>query len=172
MDGTKRYGTQGPQGWTRGPGGAHVWAVADILHRVHIAARPERVFDLITTPEGVAVWWTEDCALTPRVGSEAVFRFVGGDVVFRMRIDELEPGRRVAWTCLGDYDEWNGTTLSWDLEPTEDAKTILNFAHRGWATTEREYPECNASWGNLLHMIKNHAEGKPVEVHPSGRGRS
>jgi len=146
--------------------------VADILHRVKIASPPQTVFDLITTPEGVAVWWTEDCTCEPRAGSEAVFRFVGGDVVFRMRIDEFEPGRRVAWTCVGDYDEWNGTTLSWDLEPTEDSGTMLNFAHRGWATTEKEYPECNASWGNLLHMIKDHLEGKPIEVHPSGRAQT
>ncbi len=137
--------------------------MADILHRLTISAPPERVFDAITTPEGVSHWWTKESTAEPRVGDISVFKFMGGKVVFRMRVDEYVPGRRVAWTCLGDYDEWNGTTLIWNCEPTDDGGTVLSLAHRGWTTTEKEYPQCNASWGHLLHIMRDYVEGKSAE---------
>ena len=137
--------------------------MADILHRIVIAAPPERVFDAITTAEGLRSWWTKDSTAEPKAGSVAVFKFNGGKVVFRMRIDALDPGRKVEWTCLGDWPEWGDTTLSWDLEPTDDGGTTLRFAHRGWKTTEKEYAACNSTWGHLMFVLKDYVEGKPVE---------
>ncbi len=158
-----------PPGWHTGRGLVYKQTMADILHRISIAAPPEKVFDIVTTPAGVASWWTEDCTCEPQEGSVSVFKFMGGDVVFNMRIDEFTPGRSVAWTCLGDYDEWNGTTLHWSFEPKADGGTLLGLEHRGWATTEKEYPQCNSSWGYLLHLIKDHAEGKSTQAPESGK---
>jgi uncharacterized protein YndB with AHSA1/START domain len=143
--------------------------MADILHRLNIDAPPETVFDAIATPEGIRAWWTDDSTSEPRAGSVSVFNFMDGEVVFRMRVDEYVAGRRLVWTCLGDYDEWDGTTLTWNCEPTEDGKTVLNLAHSGWASTEKEYPQCNTSWGNLFHVIRDYAEGKSTELPQSGR---
>ncbi len=88
--------------------------------------------------------------------------------MFRMRVEELVPRKRVAWLCQGDPQEWEGTQLTWDLESTESGGTDLRFAHRGWASTEGEYPRCNTTWGHLMHLLKDYAEGKPVEPHFSG----
>ena len=142
--------------------------MADILHRLNINAAPETVFDAIATPEGIRRWWTDDSTSEPEAGGVSVFKFMDGEIVFRMRVDEYVPGRRLSWTCLGDYDEWNGTTIAWGFEPTDDGKTVLNLAHCGWATTENEYPQCNASWGHLLHIIRDYAEGKSTELMLSG----
>lgn len=146
--------------------------MAEILHQIRIAASPERVFEMITTSAGFAVWWTEDSSVEPTAGTVATFRFLGGKVTFRMRIDEFDSPHRVTWTCLGDYEEWNGTTLAWNLSPTESGGTVLDLAHRGWEKTDGEYPQCNASWGHLLHLMKDHLEGKTVSVHPAGRSES
>ena len=143
--------------------------MAEILHRLNINAPPETVFDTIATPQGIRLWWTDDSTSEPAVGSVSVFKFMNGEVVFRMRIDEYEPGRRLVWTCLGDYDEWNGTTLTWRFDPTDDGKTVLNLAHSGWASTEKEYPQCNESWGHLLHVVRDVAEGRETEPEESGR---
>ncbi|MFQ5702247.1 MAG: SRPBCC domain-containing protein [Acidobacteriota bacterium] len=146
--------------------------MADILHRVRIAAPPKSVFRAISTPEGIAHWWTDDSTSESRTGSVSVFRFMGGRVVFRMRVEAFEPERRLAWTCLGDYDEWNDTTLSWELEPAEDGGTVLKLAHRGWRSIEKEFPQCNTSWGHLLYLLKDHLEGKSAQPPESGRGDS
>lgn len=138
--------------------------MADMLHRITIGASPESVFDAITTVEGLRTWWAEDSAAEPRVGSEAVFRFVGGQVVFRMRIDSLDRPNKVRWTCVGDREEWIGTELDWDLEPDGEGGTRLRFRHRGWRSTEGEYPTCNTTWGHLMYVLRDYAEGKPVET--------
>ena len=142
--------------------------MANILHRITIDAAPDRVFDALTLSEGLQSWWTRDSSATPEMGSVAVFKFLQGTIVFRMRVEELVPGKRVAWLCLGDPQAWEKTQLTWDLEFTESGGTDLRFAHRGWASMEGEYPRCNTTWGHLMHLLKAYAEGKPVEPHFSG----
>jgi uncharacterized protein YndB with AHSA1/START domain len=110
--------------------------MATIQHRITIDAAPDRVFDALTLSEGLQSWWTRDSSAKPEIGSVAVFKFVQGTIVFRMRIEELVPGKRVAWLCQGDLQEWEGTQLTWELEPTEGGGTDLRFAHKGWASTE------------------------------------
>lgn len=143
--------------------------MAEILHSVRIAAPPQRVFDAISTPDGIAHWWTDDSTSEPRAGSVSVFKFMQGRIVFRMHVDAFNPPRHLAWTFLGDYDSWEGTTLSWDLEPAGDTGTILNLAHRGWRSTEGEFSECSTSWGRLLSLLKDHVEGRSVRPPESGR---
>ena len=142
--------------------------MADILHRITIDAVPDRVFDALTVSEGLQSWWTRDSTATPEIGSVALFKFLKGTIVFRMRVEDLIPGKRVTWSCLGDPQEWEGTRLTWELESIENGGTDLRFAHRGWASTEGEYPRCNTTWGHLMHLLKAYAEGKPVKPHFSG----
>ena len=113
--------------------------MAEILHRLNIAASPETVFDAIATADGIRQWWTDDSECASSAGDVSVFRFMNGEVVFRMRVDEHVPGRRLAWTCLGDYDEWNGTTITWTFGVPPPANS-------------RAYPArmTSASWARLL----------------------
>ncbi len=142
--------------------------MAEILHRITIDAGPDRVFDALTVSEGLQSWWTQDSTATPKIGSVALFKFVQGTIVFRMRVEDLIPGKKVAWSCLGDLQEWEGTRLTWELESTENGGTDLRFAHSGWNSTEGDYPRCNTTWGHLMHLLKAYAEGKPVKPHFSG----
>ena len=146
--------------------------MADILHRIRISAPPKKVFDLIATAEGIAHWWSDDSSAATEVDGVSVFNFLNGTIVFRMKINAYDPGRQLGWTFLGDYDDWNGTTIRWDFVPTDDGGTELSLAHRGWPTTENEYRVCNTSWGHLLHLMKDHAEGKAVALPESGRNGS
>jgi len=142
--------------------------MAEILHRITIDAGPDRVFDALTVSEGLQSWWTQDSTATPKIGSVALFKYVQGTLVFRMRVEDLIPGKKVAWSCLGDLQEWEGTRLTWELESTENGGTDLRFAHSGWNSTAGDYPRCNTTWGHLMHLLKAYAEGKPVKPHFSG----
>ena len=105
--------------------------MTDILHRITIQAAPDRVFAALTVSEGLQSWWTQDSTATPESGSVAVFKFLQGKVVFRMRIEELVPGKRLAWSCLGEPQEWEGTQLTWDLEGTESNGPICVLPTKG-----------------------------------------
>ena len=50
----------------------------DILHRLTIHAPPERVFEALTTAEGIRNWWTRDADLDARIGGAGEFCFYGG----------------------------------------------------------------------------------------------
>ena len=137
--------------------------MTDILHRITIQAPPEKIVSAVSTDEGIRSWWTDECDVSPRVGAVDVFRFGGGAVVFHFRVDELGPGR-VAWTCVpGEKTppEWVGTEVTFEMQRLPEGKTRLDFAHRGWRSAEGELPQCNTVWGELMHRLKDSAEGKP-----------
>ncbi len=103
----------------------------------------------------------------PRVGSVAEFGFKNRSALFRMRIEELQPGRRVVWSCLGGTPEWTGTRLTWDLTP-RDGGTDLRVMHGAWRSTEGAFARCNSTWGELRYRLKAYAEGKAPGPHFSG----
>ena len=56
--------------------------MADILHRIKIKAPPERVYEALTTEQGLADWWTKDVKI--RIDSIAEFGFNNHSLVTRM----------------------------------------------------------------------------------------
>src|ERR1044072_8741366 len=100
----------------------------DILHAVEIHADPSTLFNAVATQSGQTAFWTTDAAVEPRVGSLATFGFPGTPARMKMRIQRLEPGKAVEWACEGDYPGWNGTRLTWELQPTPSSgETTLFF---------------------------------------------
>jgi Activator of Hsp90 ATPase homolog 1-like protein len=80
-----------------------------------------------------------------------------------MRVDALEPGRRVAWTGLGDFPNWEGTVVAWELEPSGTGTGIM-FRHGGWADDypERDWASVNWVWGQVVARLKGFLEsGEP-----------
>ena len=81
-----------------------------------------------------------------------------------MKIEELDPGKRVIWSCHGDQPEWNSTTLTWDLTPS-DRGTTVRFTQSGWKAVTEMYAICNSTWGELMYRLKNYAEGRNPGPH-------
>ena len=135
----------------------------DIVLAAEIDAEPETVYEAITTQKGEASFWTSDCDLEQTLGSEGRFGFPGAPVDARVRVDQLDPGRKVVWTNLGDFPFWKDTMITWDLEP-RDGKTHVFFRHGNWS---EEYPEhdfasVNWVWAQILGRLKGFAEtGEP-----------
>lgn len=107
--------------------------MVDILHRVGITAPRDAVYRALTTPEGLAAWWTNDTRGDGTAGGVLRFRFEeapepGG---FDMKVLEAQAAERVLWEVIDGPKEWTGTRISWDLR-TEADFTIVMFAHRGW----------------------------------------
>lgn len=132
----------------------------DIMHWISIDAPPERVFEAVTTAEGLSEWWTADVEATPHEGSVSVFGFNNRAVVFRMRVDELASPRRVRWTCVGDFLEWEGTRIEFHVRENDDGGASLTFTHSGWASTEGFFRQCNTDWGRLMYYLKDYVEGR------------
>ena len=140
--------------------------LCEMIHELEIGADPRTVYRAISTHDGQAAFWTPNNTVEPRVGSVAEFRFKDAPVPVRMRIDALEEDRVVRWTCLGEFQGWKDTTVTWTLSPLADRKaTTLTFRH---GELERAgYPEAaiggvNYTWGQVLARLKAYAEtGRP-----------
>ncbi len=134
--------------------------MAEILHEIEIDASPETVFHALTTDAGLMEWWTLDVEMPAAEGSIAVFGFYDRSTVFRMRIEELMEDRLVRWTCIGDVEEWTGTSLLFELAEDEGGGTVLTFSHSGWKSLTRFYRQCNTTWGALMYRLRDYCEGK------------
>jgi uncharacterized protein YndB with AHSA1/START domain len=131
--------------------------MADILHRVGVKSEtPEKVYDALTTVEGLAGWWTDDTRGSGDVGDVLEFRFppVGG---FDMEVLDVRPSERVAWRVVDGPEEWIGTEVDWRLEQREDY-TIVLFAQRGWREANEFMHHCSTRWATYLLSLKELVE--------------
>jgi uncharacterized protein YndB with AHSA1/START domain len=138
--------------------------MADLRHQITISASADKVYTALATQAGLRGWWTADAVADEKTGGKAEFGFGKRETIFRMKIVELLPGKRVVWTCHGDNPEWNGTTLTWDIA-SESGVTVLRFTQSGWKAMTEMYAICNSSWGELMHRLKAYAEGQNPGPH-------
>jgi uncharacterized protein YndB with AHSA1/START domain len=137
--------------------------MVDINHLISINASPDAVYAALATQRGLASWWTADTRADEKVDGKAEFGFDDRGMVFRMRIDELVPGKRVVWSCLGDQPEWSGTTLTWTISRENDV-SVLRFTQRWKAMTDM-VAICNSTWGELIYRLKDYVEGRNPGPH-------
>ena len=138
--------------------------MVDILHRVGATATPEKVYDALTTRDGLAAWWTTDTTGDGVVGETIRFRFgdVGG---FDMKVLEQRPNERVEWEVTDGPAEWIGTHVSFDLK-REDDYTIILFAHEGWREPVEFMSHCSTKWATFLLSLKQLVETGAGDPHP------
>lgn len=138
-----------------------------------VKAEPEVVFKALTEKEGLASFWTDDCEAEPVVGSIGRFGFPSGSRV-EVRVDELEPHRRVAWTMLTDTlrgPKWTGTKVTWALTPVDGGFTEVLFRQTGWPA-DLDEGDWHASlagltfaWAGVLRALKGYVETGTAQPH-------
>ena len=156
----------------------------NIHHELLIGAPADKIYNAITTQEGLSAWWTPETKAKPELNSVARFPF-GPDYFKEMKIVELKPSALVKWNCIAGADEWIGTTISFQLHPG-DKSTLLNshpevrgqvqqqgnfdkgalliFHHDDWKEYTPMFAECSYTWGQFLKSLKLLCEtgkGKP-----------
>ena len=138
--------------------------MAELRHQIPIEAPAQRVYDAVGTQAGMRGWWTADTRMDEKPGGRAEFGFEQRQMIFRMTIEELEPGRRVVMRCSGDHPDWSGTTLTWEIA-AQDGGSVLRFTHGGWKSTGDYYASCNSTWGELMYRLKDYVEGRKPGPH-------
>ncbi len=128
----------------------------DILHRVGIAAEPLRIFEALSSMEGIRGWWDADAQGDATEGS--AFDFAGG----RMDVAEATPGL-VRWRYSGPAADWVGTEVQIQLVP-RDGQTFVLFTHADWREPTEFMHHCSTKWATYLVSLKGlveHGEGRP-----------
>jgi uncharacterized protein YndB with AHSA1/START domain len=141
--------------------------VPDIMHLIRIRTSSERVYQALTTAEGIRNWWTRDADLDARIGGAGEFRFYDGKGVTKVRVDDLEPPNRVRWKTLSANAPggWDGTTITFALR-REGADTVVSFAHSGFEHANEGYALVTTGWAYYLVSLQQYLETGRGTPHP------
>ena len=104
--------------------------MVDIIHRVGIKAPLQKVYEAISTVEGISGWWTEQTFGTAQIGKTIALRFLsleGKELgSMNMEVKALEPGKKVHWIFTAGPAEWIGTEVIFNLH---QVATTINYVN-------------------------------------------
>jgi hypothetical protein len=140
----------------------------DFSVAIQVDASPEAVYNAVNSPEQ---WWSMavDGAADKR---DAEFFHRYRDFHYcKLKVDELIPGKRVAWLVLDNYfsfikdqSEWKGTRIIFDIAAVGD-RTELRFTHEGLVPEDECYQLCESEWTKYitksLHGLITTGKGSP-----------
>lgn len=123
----------------------------EIRHNIIIKTTPEKVYEAITTQEGLANWWAKQTIAKPEIGFVNIFTF--GTFRNEMKVTMLNPNKKVEWKCINSIEEWIDTNILFDLEKKE-GHTLLRFTQSGWRAVTDTFAGCNYDWGRFMTSLK------------------
>ena len=138
-----------------------------LMHTVTIKADAGKIYEAISTGEGLASFWTRDSHAEPKVGSVATFGFGGPKL--ELKVEKLEPGKFVRWSEPAGFPGWEGTSVTWEIVPAKEGGHEVRFSHDGWpaAVPPDELASVNYTWGRIVGRLKKYAEtGEPAPFFP------
>jgi uncharacterized protein YndB with AHSA1/START domain len=124
----------------------------DIIHGLDIETTAAKLFEALTTDDGIAAWWTK-AKTHPEVGGINEFAFGPGVVTFR--VAKLERGKAVAWSAEQVPPEWKGTEVLFELSSgTRGGSVTLRFSHTGFITMTPVVAFTSYAWAQFLRSLK------------------
>lgn len=136
--------------------------MAEINHRVGIKAKPEKIYQALTTDSGLAAWWTTDTSGAGEVGS--MIKFCFNDQALEFVVTELITNNLVRWQHAGTEPEaWTETEILFQLQDGGE-QTFVRFTHSNWKEPSDFMAHCSTKWAVFLLSLKDVMEtgkGKP-----------
>ncbi len=136
----------------------------DIRHRVGIAAPRHRVYEMLSSTEGLEQFWTQTEGRAEE-GGRLSFFFGDSTPGAVMEVVELSPDTRVVWRCVEGPAEWVDTTIAFDLKD-DGAETVLSFTHGGWREPTELLHHCSTKWATFLIGLRSGLEGGSFTAFP------
>lgn len=140
-----------------------------IFHHFIIKAPIAKVYDSVSTINGLKNWWTTDTTGTTEKGGEIRFGF--GKDYDLMKVTVKETSKLVGWEVIEssfpDGIQWVGTNISFSLSEDANKNTVVKFQHSNWKEATDFYGGCNFHWGIFMVSLKSLCEtgkGNPQEV--------
>ena len=135
--------------------------MADIIHRIGIKSSAAKVYNAVSTIQGLASWWTEEVEGDENVGGKIQFTFrsetgdIKGQMVFE--VQELNRDKNVRWKGVDGPAEWIGTEITFDLSE-QDGQIIVIFGHRNWREAVEFTAHCSMKWAVFLLSLRQYIE--------------
>lgn len=136
--------------------------MAEILLDLPIGSSPDRVFDTISTPQGLDRWWTWASDGVAQLGATWRLCF-GSDIEWRARVIAARKPHEFVLEIAEAAPDWIGTRIEFRLVRGNDT-TWLQFRHTGWRQAGDHFRvSCNC-WAMYLRLLRRSLEyGEFVE---------
>lgn len=134
---------------------------------IRIDAAPEIVFDVVSRPEHIRMWWSDDASFEPVPG--AAGELVWGDHagVEAITVVEVDPPRRFAIRWIAPAGQLpgagNSLLVTFELEPSGEG-TVLRLTESGWrekgweaAVLEETFRDHERGWDTFLPGLRGYA---------------
>lgn len=134
-----------------------------IEREIFVDASPEVVFEVVSSPEHISEWWTDDASFEVRPG--AVGELIWGnrvDVLPIMVVDAQPPRLFSFRWCYPDSkvdDDADSLLVTFELTPsgtgTKIRLTETGFREMGWevAKLEEQYREHSTGWDTFVPRL-------------------
>ena len=137
-------------------------AAPAIERELHIKAKPETVFELLTNPKRIPEWMGREAWVEPRPGGVYRVDYNGFDIA-RGTIVEMEPPTRFVvtwgWESLAPGSLRPGASrVEYTLSPDADG-TRLRMVHSG--LSEADAASHGQGWDMFLPVLAARSEGRP-----------
>lgn len=134
---------------------------------IRVDAAPEIVFEVVSRPEHIKMWWSDDAAFESAPG--AVGELVWGDraEVATITVVDVDPPHRFTFRWISPDGEvataGNSLQVTFELEPSGDG-TILRLTETGWrekgweaAVLEEAFHDHERGWDVFLPRLRGYA---------------
>ena len=132
----------------------------DILHNLTIQSSAENVYEVLTTPKGLAAWWTKSSSGHPELGTEYQL-FFSDEYDWRAIVLENDENTKFVLEITVADEDWTGTKVKFFLTRKGDS-TDLEFEHTGWKETNDHFRVSSYCWAKYLRLLKKFIEEEVI----------
>jgi hypothetical protein len=136
----------------------HRSTAADYQTTIRVNALPDALLDALTTVSGLAAWWAPVTG-SGDAGGELRF-FMNASEPLVIAVDDATPPAAVRWsvTECSFLPDWEGTRLTFTINPVDADTTELHFRHDGLTAELDCHDMCTRSWDHYMVSLRDHVE--------------
>jgi uncharacterized protein YndB with AHSA1/START domain len=149
--------------------------MATIRHHVLIDAPAAKVYQALSTAEGISTWWDKQTPTQTDRGLVLEHNPGPEHGVVQLRVIELVPNKRVEWECISTHPKgspvsaWTGTHFIFEItkrnnipssgsNPKQIRATTLDFCQDGYDQRSEFFDFNKVAWGEVLENLKRVVE--------------
>ncbi len=151
--------------------------MATIRHHVLIDAPVAKVYQALSTAEGISTWWDKQTPTQTDRGLVLAHNPGPEHGVVQLRVIELVPNKRVEWECISTHPKgspasaWTGTHFIFEITARNNipsfASTLirsapprLDFCQDGYDERSEFFEFNKVAWGEVLQNLKQVMESQ------------
>lgn len=157
--------------------------MATIYHQIAILVPAQRVYEALSSAEGISTWWDKQTPVQTDQGLVLEHDPGPKHGVVRFRVVKLIPSQYVEWECISRHSAespasaWTGTHFTFEISERESAAstaerdcaanpkdikhiTTVDFRQSGYDAESKFAGFNNFAWGQVLNSLKGVCESR------------